>query len=247
MVKKCSKCKKVLPVENFTFRVRGGKLRSYCRSCTKEYNKSYRLKNLVRLKTQKAKYYQENKDKILKQHKEYYIENKDRMNECNRIWKKNNFKRKKYLDKRWAENNQERANRIKYKFKKNNPEKVKKANRDWGQKNSEIKENISRRYRANKMGLNGSHTVEDIRKIFTDQQGQCRYCNTDIRGKYTVDHIIPVSRKGSTNYPDNLQLLCGQCNSSKGNKTHDEYSEYLNKKRLMAEDKSKSNAPSANR
>ena len=38
---------------------------------------------------------------------------------------------------------------------------------------------------------------------------------------FTVDHVIPRSR-GGTDHPDNLQLLCGACNSTKGNRTQAE-------------------------
>ena len=34
---------------------------------------------------------------------------------------------------------------------------------------------------------------------------------------FTIDHIVPQSR-GGTDHPDNLQLLCGACNSLKGDR-----------------------------
>jgi 5-methylcytosine-specific restriction endonuclease McrA len=63
----------------------------------------------------------------------------------------------------------------------------------------------------------GRHTVGDIVKILKRQDGRCVYCKTDIKKRYHVDHIIPLTR-GGTNWPDNLQLLCPSCNLRKSSK-----------------------------
>jgi hypothetical protein len=51
------------------------------------------------------------------------------------------------------------------------------------------------------------------RKVWDRDDWTCRRCGSH-RG-LTVDHITPVS-KGGTDDLDNLQTLCGPCNSSKG-------------------------------
>ena len=50
------------------------------------------------------------------------------------------------------------------------------------------------------------------------RMAECLCCNR--RRKLTADHVIPVS-KGGTSYISNIQPLCQPCNSSKGTKTTD--------------------------
>ena len=56
-------------------------------------------------------------------------------------------------------------------------------------------------------------------KLYGRQEGHCIGCKLHYRFKdMTVDHIIPQS-KGGTDHIENLQLLCGSCNSIKNNGT----------------------------
>lgn len=68
----------------------------------------------------------------------------------------------------------------------------------------------------------GSFKATQILDLLSKQRGRCNGCACDIRQSYTVDHIIPRSRGGSNDI-DNIQLLCGPCNSSKGDRTMDEW------------------------
>lgn len=52
--------------------------------------------------------------------------------------------------------------------------------------------------------------------VFAWDQYRCQNCNAVTN--LTVDHIQPINR-GGTNNLDNLQTLCGSCNSSKGDRT----------------------------
>lgn len=77
----------------------------------------------------------------------------------------------------------------------------------------------------------GHHTVADVEALYKAQKGKCAACKkpfpTTGKTRYTVDHIVPLTpRKGGkpgSNGPENLQLLCKPCNSSKYNKDHDEW------------------------
>ncbi len=46
----------------------------------------------------------------------------------------------------------------------------------------------------------------------------CLKCGTD--KKLTIDHVIPISKKGSNDF-SNLQTLCKKCNSLKGSEIVD--------------------------
>ena len=56
--------------------------------------------------------------------------------------------------------------------------------------------------------------------LFGRQEGLCAGCRHDFPFRnFTVDHVVPRSR-GGTDHLDNLQLLCGACNSLKGDRDH---------------------------
>ena len=58
--------------------------------------------------------------------------------------------------------------------------------------------------------------------LFGLQEGKCNGCEVLFPFRnMTIDHILPRSR-GGTNDPDNLQLLCGACNSTKSNRTQED-------------------------
>ena len=66
------------------------------------------------------------------------------------------------------------------------------------------------------------------------QRGICNGCHLpkpfdDLH----VDHIQPQSRSGQDNI-ENLQLLCGHCNSSKSGKTMAEWNAWRRKKKPAA-------------
>ena len=59
-------------------------------------------------------------------------------------------------------------------------------------------------------------------ELFGQQEGKCNGCEYPFNFRnMTIDHITPRSREG-TDHIDNLQLLCGACNSTKGNGTHEQ-------------------------
>ncbi len=54
--------------------------------------------------------------------------------------------------------------------------------------------------------------------LYGQQEGLCNGCGVMFPFRnFTVDHVVPQSR-GGTDHLDNLQLLCGACNSVKGDR-----------------------------
>lgn len=72
----------------------------------------------------------------------------------------------------------------------------------------------------------GFFIKEDIDQLFEEQGGVCAapHCETSLQNGYHVDHILAVTR-GGTNWPHNLQLLCGPCNCSKRDRDYQEWVE----------------------
>lgn len=64
------------------------------------------------------------------------------------------------------------------------------------------------------------NSPENKQLLYGKQGGYCNGCYTHFGPRHlTIDHIVARS-KGGADHISNLQLLCGNCNSIKGNKPH---------------------------
>lgn len=72
--------------------------------------------------------------------------------------------------------------------------------------------------RTDVIQLKPYNSIDNKKFLYGEQEGHCNGCGTHFEMRnLTIDHIIARS-VGGTDHLDNLQLLCGNCNSIKGNR-----------------------------
>lgn len=84
--------------------------------------------------------------------------------------------------------------------------------------NPEATRSSVRNRRARLRNAEGKHSQFDIRLIGDEQGWVCPGCDVDISNAYHADHVVALANGGS-NWPSNIQLMCGACNLSKSTKT----------------------------
>ena len=140
-------------------------------------------------------------------------------------------------------------------WKANNRERISEYNKQYYQEYYSIKENkehklrnqrtYNKKYRKTEAGKAVNRRSQSKRRArlagtFSEQipdsfyevlrqkqNNQCRYCGISFDEEpWTEEHVTPLSKKGP-HIRGNLSLACVSCNSSKWDKTHDEFLEYL--------------------
>lgn len=79
------------------------------------------------------------------------------------------------------------------------------------------------RHWARSAGVENTLTDAIWDEILDQANGRCHYYHADVgRQKLQIDHVIPML-KGGANASHNIVAACGPCNSSKSDKTLDEW------------------------
>lgn len=84
--------------------------------------------------------------------------------------------------------------------------------RRWRKENPEKRRLQKNKRRALEHGAEGNFTLDDLEEIKKRFGNRCAICGK--KKLLTIDHIIPLSRGGS-NFKENIQPLCRNCNSRK--------------------------------
>jgi 5-methylcytosine-specific restriction endonuclease McrA len=147
-------------------------------------------------------------------------------------WRELNRDRDRANALKWHFANHEKAKARSAAWRANNKEKHIKNARDWYLTHP-LQARVARRnYEVRRRGAAGVFSRKDVNAMLAAQNRKCAYCERSLDGSgYHIDHIIPLSR-GGTNYSDNLQLTCPQCNMRKRNKSHDDFVREIRKASL---------------
>lgn len=203
--KVCAKCGAEKTIDGFfkNSKSRDGRS-STCKECDKEHLKKWRNENKEKVRAQsKRSYYRHQEDRIQramkwnKEHPEISRKHIDNWHTAHpdKQREANKKSREKYPEKQAA--------KIK-KYREENPEK----SLEWAE---------NRRSRKSRNG--GSVSAKEWRDILVKYGNFCLCCKrSDV--KLTMDHVVPLS-VGGKHQADNIQPLCGRCNSSKSTKTID--------------------------
>jgi 5-methylcytosine-specific restriction endonuclease McrA len=180
-----------------------------------------------------------------------YLANKELVKQQTATWSKAHPESRRASYMRWAEANPEKvkANRkahyeanhqaaLEYsaKFRAENPKLVKERLAEWKRQNPDKVSALQQKRRTAKTKAGGAYTSAQWIALCEKYHNKCPRC--DKKKKLTPDHVVPVSKGGTSNI-SNIQPLCGPCNSSKGAKTVDYRREINNGRRCFTGNRNK--------
>jgi 5-methylcytosine-specific restriction endonuclease McrA len=138
--------------------------------------------------------------------------------ESTRNWIRRNKAYVRAYNKKWQKDHAEYMRKRNAEYRRLNPDKILEKDRRYRKRCPEAFKAKDARRRARLTEAGGSFTVSEWKSLCRKFHNRCLCCGK--RRKLTPDHVIPVSKLGSSNI-DNIQPLCGPCNSRKKDRTID--------------------------
>lgn len=166
----------------------------------KQAGKSYGLRVHCREchSREKAAYTAVNRERVTATNAAYRVARKEELREVSRQWRKDHPVRTAEIA---------RTSKIKHEAER------KVSNQTYRKAHAAHYATLGSKRRALKLGNGGSHTEAEWEALKARYGNRCLFCGRTNR-PLTKDHVLPVT-KGGTDTIDNIQPLCGPCNSSK--------------------------------
>jgi 5-methylcytosine-specific restriction endonuclease McrA len=173
--------------------------RSKARYYAKRESILEKVRNNPKTKEIQKTYHQKNRAKILVKKKEHREKNRDAISAYQVAYRsKTSEQRRQYAI--------------------DNREHIRKIQNEWAIKNPDKIKAKKHRRRSKESGNGGQFTAQEWNELVEKFNHQCVCCK-QVK-KLEADHVIPVSKGGTTNI-ENIQPLCRSCNARKNNKIID--------------------------
>lgn len=208
-----------------------------CIECQVINNAKYTENNKEKCQARSRQWKRDNYEKCQAKTNEWHKSNSEKMKAIRKAkyaadperfkkYKQGNYQRHKAQiiakNTKWIKANPEKVSAWARRWRQENKVSFTAMVREWRKKNPASVRLSKHRRRILAQDASGEYTKDDIARLLEHQLELCVGCKVDISSAYTIDHILPLSRGGG-NAPDNLQLLCLSCNSSKGTKLMQEW------------------------
>ncbi|MFV0916102.1 HNH endonuclease [Ralstonia pseudosolanacearum] len=217
-VKCCTKCGASKSTSEFVKRKssRDG-LSSHCKACKSADSRRWYAENSDKKLAQNKAWAEANRERMKPYYAAYYQANREKYDELSAAWYRNNPEVNRAQAKRDYWKHREKRLAASHAYHATNLESIRIRSAEYRRANKEKMRALSRSYKARKKGAQGSHTGEDIKRLYVLQKGRCTCCRKRLEKGYHVDHIQALSKGGSNDWL-NLQLLCPRCNIRKKDK-----------------------------
>jgi 5-methylcytosine-specific restriction endonuclease McrA len=141
--------------------------------------------------------------------KKWQMKNTEKFKEMNKNWKKAHKKQRAEQSKKWAKAHPEYRQEAGKAWRASHPN----YGEIWRKKHRD-KMNIYARLRRGRLASVRSELTKDEWEAVLEFYGHKCLCCRSTNVKLTIDHVLPISL-GGTDTVDNIQPLCGPCNSRK--------------------------------
>ena len=187
LVKKCTKCGKILPTLPVNFyRQKGGKygLKAICKACQKEY-------------------YQQNKEHITKHNREYKKQNKEQITKHNKEYYQQNKKRRAEYNKEYRKQNKEQIAKHKKDYRETPHGQV-------------IIFNANIRRRTKEQTQGSGITKDQWYEMMSFFEWKCAYSGITLsKDTRSIDHVVPLNKNGVNEVWNCVPMLRGYNTSKK--------------------------------